>query len=65
MESQAPPLELYRVQDEFVSELLANCAVFADIQHLVKNLSHDWLDAVYSKAKSEFEDTFFDNKTPL
>ena len=63
MESQAPPLELYRVQDEFVSELLANLACSVDIEHLVKSLSHDWLDAVYSNAKSEFEDTFFDNKT--
>jgi hypothetical protein len=63
MQSHAPPLELYRVQDEFVSELLTNCAVFAEIKPLLKNLSHDWLDAVYSNAKSEFEDTFFDNKT--
>lgn len=63
MQSHAPPLELYRVQDEFVSELLANLACSVDIEHLVKSLSHDWLDAVYSNAKSEFEDTFFDNKT--
>jgi len=56
-------LGLFRTQESVMSLLFKQFVFPEDVARKVANVSHDWLEEVYSSAKSEFEDTFFDKKT--